>query len=552
MAEDWKMEISMESDGSSGPHGGGSVEAAASPREPKWMLGVYLVMVLALVAAFRAILVAPFGLSDPGEFEYWFFIPNRDSGAVSVFIAAWFLWNRRERLSELPPAEIGWIHWAVASLILPAFIWAVWVSAEALLIPVLCLTIAAIAWAWGGRAALAIVVMPCAAFMLAFPPPAPLQAEIIWRLQNITAGGSNLLLSLAGYAPQLEGTEIRLGNHAFVIIEACSGWRGIQVLSIVALAAGELRELSFRRTLWVVLAAIPLGIGLNVMRACLVMLTQEDLKAAFFESHTPQGIAVLVIGGVVLYALAMRLEDDARPDGGAESSSAGISSFDSRSLGRSRWIAFGLIVPLVLAGASVLIPIFHEGPQPPPHKRFGFRLAAGKWIGTELGLDYFFPYSTAANPQFHAEYRKPNLKGGEKLVDLFIGWETPKPSGLERMPNAKLLVPASDWTLISRESAIVWQFGFDAERAIVTRSDRSKFSYVIAWRVRDRGLFAESLLSLAGLPGCGESPNGCPRIVVRIVVPIFQYDADGRELAKETANEFIDDFILPLKILAVR
>jgi len=86
----------------------------------------------------------------------------------------------------------------------------------------------------------------------------------------------------------------------------------------------------------------------------------------------------------------------------------------------------------------------------------------------------------------------------------------------------------------------------------VTRSDRSKFSYVIAWRVRDRGLFAESLLSLAGLPGCGESPNGCPRIVVRIVVPIFRYDGDGRELAKETANEFIDDFILPLKILAVR
>lgn len=520
-------------------------------RERMLSLLIFAAICLGVVTAFRAILIAPFGITDPGEFEYWFFIPNRDSGAVSVLVAAWFLWNRRQPLSEPSSNPIGWMHWLAAGVVFPSFFWAIWVSAEALLIPVLCLTLATLASAWGGRTALRLMVMPCAALMLAFPPPAPLQAEIIWRLQNLTAGGAAFVLSLAGYAPQLEGTELRLGSHVFVIIEACSGWRGIQVLSIVALAASELRELRFRRTVWVIVAAIPLGIGLNVFRACLVMLTQEEIKAEFFDSHTPQGIAVLLIGAVLLYALAMKLQGDLEPIVlGASAADAGV--IEPATSLSGRWLAIGLAVPLVLVGISFLIPTLREPPGPPVRGRVGFPLSVKKWNGEKIPLDYFFPYSTPANPQFHAEYRKRDSRGGEKLVDLFVAWETPKPSGLDRMPNAKLLLPANDWALDSRRPARVWQFEFEAEEAIVARADRTKFSYVIAWRVRDRGLLHESLLSLAGLRGCGESEHGCPRVVVRVAVPIFGNDGDGRNLAKETANEFIDDLIFPLKLIAVR
>jgi exosortase len=512
----------------------------------------FVVLCLGIVTAFRAILVAPFGLTDPGEFEYWFFIPNRDSGALSVLVSAWFLWNRRQRLLDPSTDPIGWPYWISAAVILSAFFWAIWVSAQALLIPVLCLTLATLASAWGGRTALQLMVMPCAALMLAFPPPAPIQAEIIWRLQNLTADGAALVLALFGYAPRLEGTELRLGSHIFVIIEACSGWRGIQVLSIVALVASELRALRFRRMLWVVVAAIPLGIGLNILRACLVMLTQEEIKAEFFESHTPQGIAVLLIGAVALYAFAMKLDDasEAAIEPGTYLPDAGVR--ESAPVQSSRWLAIGMAVPLVLVGISILIPNLREAPEPPVRGRVGFPLSVKQWTGKKIPIDYFFPYSTPANPQFHAEYRKTTAKGGERLVDLFIAWETPKPSGLDRMPDAKLLLPTNDWNLDSRRPAKVWQFGFDAEEAIVARGDPAKFSYVIAWRVRDRGLFGESLLSLVGLRGCAEFDHGCPRVVVRITVPIFGDHEDGREFAKKTANKFIDDLIFPLKLITVR
>jgi len=125
-------------------------------------------------------------------------------------------------------------------------------------------------------------------------------------------------------------------------------------------------------------------------------------------------------------------------------------------------------------------------------------------------------------------------------------------SGLDRMPNAKLLLPARDWSLVSRESARVWQFGIDAEEAIVTRERGSMLNYVLAWRARDEGLIRESLRSLMGLQGCRTSHIRCTRVVFRIAVPIYYDDDRGRERARMTADRFIDDFTLALKVMSIR
>ncbi len=507
--------------------------------------------VLSVFGAFRAILIAPFSIADPDKFEYWFFIPNRDSGAISVLIACWLLWNRRADLRGTGSAAVSPRHAAIAIAILAPYCWAIWVSAQALLIPILCATIAALAATWGGRSALRSMVMPCAALMLAFPPPSPLQAEIIWRLQQSTAAGAHLVLTLLGYSPQLEGTQLLLGGYAFIIIEACSGWRGIQILALVGLAAAELNGLRFRRAILVVLAAIPLGILLNIVRACIVMLTQEELKAEFFESHTPQGIAVLLVGAVVLYAIATatrgRRGEGKAPPVLADAARNGVSS-TSVFLRAAMFLALSF----ALLTASYVVPILRGPvtPQPPPGVEFP--TAVGAWNGTVLPLDYFFPYSTPANPQFHAEYKNPQAAGGGEVVDLFIAWETPKPSGLDRMPDSKLLLPSNDWTIVSRAPVRVWQFAIDAEEAVVSREGSTKFSHVVAWRTRDRGLLIESLQSLLGIRGCRDDTGLCTRLVVRIAVPIFHDDDKGRARARRTVDRFIDALILPLKVLAIK
>jgi len=527
----------------------GSEEAPGRDSWDRRRLWLSLIaMTAATLVAFRTILIAPFGLVDPAEFEYWFFIPTRDSGALSVLAACWLLWNRRTLLASTLAARIGWINGLAALLVVLIFFFAVWMRVQAQLIPILCLMIGTLAAAWGGRPGLRLIAMPCAALLLAFPPPSPIQAEIIWRLQNLTAAGAHQVLTLAGYAVQLEGTELRFGGHAFVLIEACSGWRGIQVLFLVGLLAAELRGLRLRRALWVALAAIPLGIALNIVRACLVMLTNERLEAELFESHTPQGIAVLMVGSLVLYGIAMRLQgdDDAIDERGPEKRRESDAPPKRRF---AIWAGISLGLPVTLALLSVVFPMIRDPLRPAPRYVFPFSTEFGPWHGTVLGIDFFFPYSTPTNQQFHMDYRDPDTKSGGELVDLFVARERPMPSGLDRMPNAKLLLPASDWTIVWRESARIWQLGVDAERAILSRDAGSKRTYVIAWRVHDDGLIRESLRSLLGLQGCDSDFNGCARVVVRIAVPILHNDEAGEARALNTANRFIDDFVLPLKIL---
>lgn len=394
------------------------------------------------------------------------------------------------------------------------------------------------------------MAMPCAALLLAFPPPGPLQAEIIWRLQGLTVEGANLLLTLAGYSLQREGTELRMGGHAFVIIEACSGWRGIQILSLVGLAAAELRGLSLLRALWVVLAAVPLGIALNVVRACLVMLTQEELRAEFFDSHTPQGIAVFLFGSLILYGIAAFVQRDLRKEDIASPPLVRAGAIQSPGQFR-RWTLLSLTLPLVLALISVLAPLMQDPLERRIRYKFIFPTALSPWIGTPLDFDYFFPYSTDSNSQFHVDYRRTDVSDGGDVVDLFIARELPTPSGLDRLPNAKLLLPSNDWTIVSREFARVWQFGIDAEEAIVSRDSGSQSAYVIAWRLHDRGLIRESLRSLVIPQDCEMSPIECLRTVVRIVVPIHHDDHQGRDRAAKTARRFIDSFVLPLKTLEI-
>lgn len=510
---------------------------------------------LAIAIAFRLVLITPFGIFDPAEFEYWFFIPNRDSGVISLFLAGWFLWNRRGRLLESRAERVGWAHWAAAVIVFLLFGWALWTRTQALLIPILCATMATLASAWGGRSAFRAVGMPCVALMLAFPPPPPIQAEIIWWLQSCTAEGAHLLLTMAGYSVQLEGTELRFGGHAFVIIEACSGWRGIQVLSLVGLAAAELRAIPLRRAVLVILSAVPLGIGLNVVRACLVILTQDELTAEFFESHTPQGIAVLLVGSVILYCVASLLVRSSKrePDSLSTEGQAGVghTRIDRPPGPFLSWAVFGLTLPVVLALVSMVIPYFWKPVGDRAPYVFNFPTTRPPWTGTLLALDYFFPYSTATNPQFHAEYRNPDAAGGTEIVDLFIARETPMLSGLDRMPGSKLLLPASDWSLVSREEARIWQFEIDGEEATVSREAGSTFTYVLAWRARDDGLITESLRSLFGFQNCSASHSKCARVVFRIAVPILHDDDRGRERARRTADRFIDDFILPLKVMSI-
>lgn len=489
----------------------------------------------ATLFAFRQILLEPFRLLSGAEVESWLFVPTRDSIAIAVVLAAWLLWRRRACLSSPRPNVPGRWDWRLAAITLALFSWSLAFDAPHLLIPSLCLHMALAAGAVGGTDGLRAVAMPCAALMLAFPPPNPILSEVVWSLQNVSASGSAALLEALRFPVELEGTELRLDTNVFVVIEGCSGWRGIQILALLSLVAGELRGLPTRRALLLVVLAIPLGIALNIARACLVVLSKSEIPVDAFESHTPQGIAVILLGTILLYGAAAWLETE--PTAGAAPLPDEDDPPRSPRSPREIRLAVGFAAMLaLLAGAqAVFVP-----PRAEPHATpIDFPLALGAWTGTRLPVDYHFPYSSSRHPQYRAEYR--NLKTGD-LVDLMIAREERVPSGLNRQPDSKLLRPSSDWTLIESGPDQSWRLGIEVQRAVLSRNDDKAFVYTNAWRVGDDGLLLETLASLLGWDTCRFGGRDCGRVVLRLAAPMRGTDDTSRRRAEDAIDRFVGSF----------
>lgn len=547
---------------------GATASAAGVGRAGRWAAG--LISGVAVLVAFRGLFLSSLGATSPEAFEYWFFLPTRESGLVSLLVVAWLLWNRRRSLARMSPPSWTRGHLVAGLLVVGLLVvglhgWALVSGVPSLLTLSLCALLATLGGVLGGSAGLRLVALPCLGLLVAMPPPNPLLSEIVWQLQRITAVGTATLVEWGGFPVVLEGNEIRRNGHAFLVIEACSGWRGIQILSIVGVAASELRGLGIARALMVVVMAWPIGIALNIVRASLVVLTQETLDPDLFASHTPQGIAVLLVGSGLLYAVASMLaKGSARELAAADETRAGVATHTGDPDGAgcddgpaSRWpshrraMLFAVVVPLLMAVVSLALPGLGLTREAPVRRPLDLPLERGPWSGTPLAMDYFFPYDSSLHAQSRIEYRAELGRSGLHLVDLFVARELPVGSGLNRIPETKLLRPASDWDIERSEPTRIWELGVDGEQAILSRQGGAERVLVLAWRLRDEGLVMETLASSIGLDVCkgaGMGPS-CSRVVLRMAIPIVREGSRGVDRAMQSARRFIRDFVEPLDSL---
>lgn len=513
-------------------------------------------LAVALIWTFRAALVEPLGLFQLDSFEYWFFLPNRDSAALSLLIAAWMFATRARRLRALgpagdpsedrtPAAKVG-LGLALGGALVFAAAWSI--AAQAPTLHVFCLGgfILWLATSWGGRSAAALVAMPTLVLLAAASVPSPLLSEILWGLQRATAAGTHLILNALGFAADLQGTELRLNENAYLVIEACSGWRSLQIFLLLALVSADLRNLCPQRTALLVAAVFPITLALNVLRVTLIVLTQEGLAADAFQNHTPQGLLVLSTGSVLLYVAATLLDNapvdpTAATDAPTSATPAPVSR--TRRAATMRWAGVALLM-LVAVG---LLARFIEGRRGRPISIEFSQLdsipsALGDWRGETIAPDFFFPYESSVHPQFHSAIRNPEWDDSGALVDLFVAYERDLASVPNRQPNSKLARPASDWNVLSLERTRIWSLGVDGYRAFVSRESGRQTAFITFWRVRDGGLWREVAEAFFGLDRCLGPPQGCARAVVRIAVGLAGDTPRNRDLAMKTTTRFIRDF----------
>jgi exosortase len=507
-------------------------------------LGPVLVLLLGLFA-YRALVFDALWLPSSSGFERWFFTPERKGSLLPIAIAVWVLLRRRARLVALPDRGAPVLAGALLAAGVGLFAWAHFARESSLLLPSLAANLLAFGAAAKGPAGCRAVLLPALVLLLGVPLPAPLRVELVWWLQRSSTQGAAWLLELAGVDIALRGVQIHRGSYAFAVIETCSGLRGIEVLTIVALAIRELFASAGARS-WIVVAIAPLlAFALNVLRIAVVVASTGDAGSeAMLEEtwdHTPQGMAVLVLGTALLYVLAHRLAARARV---AEPVAAQHGDEHASSRRRARGAA-RIAAPVALTALAILsvaLPPLPGLPEPPAIE---LPLELAGWKGEELPLDRVFLGQFLPGQVLYRHYLL-ELRGQlPQSVDLLVGYEDPE-NAASRLLSPKLLVPDFDWSLVDSGPARLWVLGLDARSVVAARDAEFLFGYL--WRLRDEGVWRETWRAALALD-VGPLRRDGPRVVLRLTTPIAHSGPAERDRATRVLDRFLNDFRAELEQL---
>jgi exosortase len=490
------------------------------------------------VFAYRALLLDALRPPTSPEFEQWFFTPEQRSPLLPLGVALWMLVRRNARLRALPDRSAPASSAALLALGVGLFAWACLAGESTLLLPSLAANLLAFVAAQKGRAGCRLALLPAFLLVLGTRIPAPVRDEIVWWLQVSSARGASWLLQSAGVDVVLSGVQIHSGDYAFTVIETCSGLRGIEILTLVALAIRELFAASGWRS-WVVVAiAPPLGFALNLVRiAAVVGLTgSESVEGVPPDGleHTPQGMAVLIAGTALLYALGRVLAASARSAAGA-----GAARVEGTARSGPVWQrgpgAAALAVLALLAGFSLALPALPRVALPDPIE---LPLERVGWSGENLPMDRVFVGQFDPGQALYRRYQTTAGGQSPRVVDLLVGYEAVEnPSS--RLLSPKLVVPDHDWSLEDVGPARIWLLGLDAEIFVASRDAELVLGYL--WRLRDEGIWKETWRAALALE-VGPLRRDRRRVVLRLTTPLSKNGPVARDRAKRTLDSFVRDF----------
>lgn len=463
---------------------------------------------------------------------------------MAVAVSVWMLLRGNDRdtgaAAERKPVPSRRSTIALLLLYTCLAAWANKTGAYAWLLPSLSVFFVAAIISSTGHATIRDTWIPACVPLLSFPIPDPILAEIIWSLQNVTASGAFQITSWLGLEVARDGLEIRADRFAFIVIESCSGFRGIQILQLTGIVVAELHGLRRRDQAILVLLAIPIGIALNVLRAAAVVWTQPTLYDQGFESHTLQGLIVLLVGTGCLYAgsqfLAGRTQRTPETQAGPGNGNGW------------RWLrtpprAITLIGAAALAACAVFTPDA-EIPSEANRQPIDLPKAASLWTSEPIERDYHFPYSSPVS-EIRRTYRAQLPKRRvETALDVYIARERPGAAAVTRIPVRKLLLPGHDWTLKTRSERRLWKYNVTVHKAIVERGGGEELALVYAWVRDDAGRWVATFRSLLGIDRYSESEDA--RTVIRLAVPITGEDAVGLGRGEKAIEAFLETFAAEL------
>lgn len=233
----------------------------------------------------------------------WWEDPNYSHGFVIPLLSAYFVWERREKLSHLEPHPN---RWGISLLLIGLSIFFLGhIGAELFLMrSSMVVVISGLVLYLLGWRHLKALSFPIVFLLFMIPFPAIIFNAIAFPLQLIAAKTSTLCLQLIDVPVLREGNLIVLPRTTLEVTEACSGIRSLMALTALAVVFAYFTQKNVWKRLVLILSAIPIAIIANAFRiwGTGFLAHHYGLKAALGFYHTFAGWLVFVVAFGLLLA----------------------------------------------------------------------------------------------------------------------------------------------------------------------------------------------------------------------------------------------------------
>jgi exosortase len=268
---------------------------------------VHRLAVLAGLALLTLLLAAMYLPVIPDLVMDWWTDEGYSFGFLIPPLAGYIVWSRREAIRRVParPDSRGLLLLAAGCL---TYLLGAWGLEYFLSRISLVIVAAGLIWSLTGLARLKLMVFPLVVLVTMVPLPMIVYYQLTTPLQLLASSVAATIAQSLGVALYRDGNILQLATTPLGVAEACSGLHSAASLAVSALLVGYMECRLARNRVAIFLLAVPVAVGLNVLRVTGTALLAEwnpDLAMGFY--HLFAGWLVFVAGFGILYLLARAL-----------------------------------------------------------------------------------------------------------------------------------------------------------------------------------------------------------------------------------------------------
>jgi exosortase D (VPLPA-CTERM-specific) len=415
--------------------------------------------------------------------SYWIDTPEYSHAILLPAVAAFLIWQQKDRLERIPFEGSAWGVLVVllgGGLLVLGELGTIYVVVQLAYV----VTLAGLVLSFTGTRAFRLLAMPIVILLFMIPLPQFVLNDLSLQLQLLSSKLGVWLIRLFDISVFLDGNVIDLGTYKLQVADACSGLRYLFPLMTLGFLMGYFYKGALWKRVFLFLSSIPITLAMNSVRIAVIGLTVDRSGIGMAEGflHEFQGWAVFMVCTVLMLGEIVVLNRIGREAGtwrqlfGVEFPAATPAGavMRERSVPSPFLVAAGLLVVFIIFAFALPRPV---EVLPNRDSLAEFPMHLDGWEGRRETLEGFYLDTLKLDDYLLADYS--GVRG--QAVNLYIAYYNSQRKG-EAVHSPRSCLPGGGWRMREFDQRIVSQVSIDGRplrvnRVLIEQGDQRQLVY---------------------------------------------------------------------------